>query len=438
MLQAEQLWRDFVCHAKAKCSAIAFSNWIAPIKCLGVSHDAVELEVPNLYVQEYLLSNFRDELSKHLNAMDVRFKIGAGLVPKQPAPKKEVPLKKSCNLKLNPLYTFDQFIEGPENAFVKSCAMGIARGMSAPSNPLFIYGNPGLGKTHLLHSIAKELKSHSPKKKIQCISTEAFINELVSNLKGKTVDRMKREYRSLDVLLVDDLQFLQNRLSFEEELIHTFEALCNAGKQVVVTSDKAPSQLKLSARIIGRMEGGLVTGLNIPGLETRAAILQHKAKQKSITLSYEVALLLAENLTENVRQLEGAINRLSAFSQMSEDPLTPSLVKSLMGDLFQVAPKRRATIDSVMQETARACNVTIQEMRSSSKKRLISFARSIGMYLAKELSDEPVTLIAAAFGGRTHSTLIHAHAKIAEGIKTDCALRMKVRSIQAAIAELSN
>ena len=378
--------------------------------------------------------NFQDDLKTFLNALDLRFKVIESTEKKEPlsAPAKKVP-PKVCHLKLNPLYTFDAFVEGPENAFVKSCAQSIAKGSYGAANPLFLYGNPGLGKTHLLHSIAKEAKELFPKKRIQCISTEAFINELVANLKGKTVDRMKRWYRELDILLIDDLQFLENRLNFEEELVHTFEALFNAGKQVVVTSDKAPSHLKLSARIIGRMEGGLVAPVNVPGLETRAAILQRKASLRGLTLPYDVALMLAENLAQNVRQLEGAVNRLSAFSQMNDQPITCALAKNLMQDLFEVAPTKKVTIDAVIQSTARACHVSVSDIRGPSRKRLISFARAIAMHLAKEMTEEPITLIAAAFGGRTHSTLLHAHGKIAKEKESDPGVRSKLREITQAL-----
>lgn len=434
MSHTQQLWCDFLRHAKAKCSSVAFNNWLAPIK-LGESSDTIlELEVPNLYVQEYLVTNFHDDLKTFLNALDVRFKV-IDSPEKKEAPK-IMPQKvavKSCNLKLNPLYTFNDFIEGPENAFVKSCAQSISKGSYGASNPLFLYSNPGLGKTHLLHSIAKEAKELYPKKRIQCVSTEAFINELVANLKGKTVDRMKRWYRDLDILLIDDLQFLENRLNFEEELVHTFEALFNTGKQVVVASDKAPCHLKLSARIIGRMEGGLVAPVNVPGLETRAAILQRKASLRGLTLPYDAALMLAENLVENVRQLEGAVNRLSAFAQMNDQTITCELAKNLMQDLFEVAPTKKVTIDAVIQASARACNVSVADIRGSSRKRLISFARAIAMHLAKEMTAEPITLIAAAFGGRTHSTLLHAHGKIAKEKESDPGLRSKLRAIQSTL-----
>lgn len=245
------------------------------------------MEVPNIFVQEYLLSNFQKHLHSFIpikanGQLSLSFVITAP--KKKEAPKKEVAHTPAESEKerslLNPSYTFDHFIEGPSNQFVKSAAYGIAMRPGKSYNPLFIHGGVGLGKTHLLHAIGHYAKEKHKRLKVHCITTEAFINDLVDNLRNKSMDKMKRFYRSLDVLLVDDIQFLESRLNFEEEFCNMFEALINQNKQIVVTCDKPPGQLKLSERMIARMEWGLVANVGVPDLETRVAILQHKAEQK--------------------------------------------------------------------------------------------------------------------------------------------------------------
>ena len=248
---------------------------------------------------------------------------------------KKKPTQDDKKLLLNHLYTFQNFIEGPSNQFVKSAAFGVASHPGRSYNPLFIHGGVGLGKTHLLHGIGHYILSHNKKLKIGCITTEGFINDLVEHLKSKSLDKMKRYYRTLDILLVDDIQFLQNRANFEEEFCNTFETLINKNKQIVITSDKPPSQLKLSERLIARMEWGLVANIGTPDLETRVAILQHKAEQRGIKIPSRVAFFIAEHIYNNVRQLEGAINRLSAYCRMMHEEVTEKVAEETLSEMFE-------------------------------------------------------------------------------------------------------
>ena len=250
--------------------------------------------MPNVFVGDYLLENYKKELASFLPCDNQKNPLITFVIeePKQKKLIETKPLPQTIltpgyeprqGVRLNKGYTFSDFIEGPSNQFVKSAALGVANKPGQSYNPLFIHGGVGLGKTHLLHSIGHEIKRAHKKLRVQCITTEAFINDLVDNLRNKTVAKMKRFYRNLDILLVDDIQFLQSRLNFEEEFCNTFEALINDNKQIVITSDKPPSQLKLSERLIARMEWGLVANVGIPDLETRVAILQYKAERKGIT-----------------------------------------------------------------------------------------------------------------------------------------------------------
>ncbi|OEH44066.1 chromosomal replication initiator protein DnaA, partial [Chlamydia psittaci] len=278
---------------------------------------------------------------------------------------------------------FDNFIEGSSNQFVKSAAVGIAGKPGRSYNPLFIHGGVGLGKTHLLHAIGHYVREHHKNLKIHCITTEAFINDLVYHLKSKSIDKMKNFYRSLDLLLVDDIQFLQNRQNFEEEFCNTFETLINFSKQIVITSDKPPGQLKLSERIIARMEWGLVAHVGIPDLETRVAILQHKAEQKGLVIPNEVAFYIADHIYGNVRQLEGAINKLTAYCRLFGKGITENTVHDTLKELFRSPTKQKVSVESILKSVATVFQVKIQDLKENSRAKELVLARQVAMYLAK-------------------------------------------------------
>ncbi len=426
----EDLWSDFLAHIEERCSAAEFQNWIDPIRVAEGSSDELVLTVPNIFVQEYLLQNYKKELSgfipvKTNGELALRFVISAEDKPlSPPLPTEAAPPPDT--LKLNPHYTFDNFIEGPSNQFVKSATLGIAAHPGKSYNPLFIHGGVGLGKTHLLHAIGHYVKHHHRKLKIHCITTEGFINEIVDNLKGKSMDRMKRFYRSLDILLVDDIQFLQNRLNFEDEFCNTFESLINQNKQIVITSDKPPSQLKLSERLIARMEWGLVAHVSTPDLETRVAILQHKAELRGIRLPPKIALFIAEHIFNNVRQLEGAVNRLSAYARLIGKDVTEEVVENTLGELLQHNPKKSISVDNILRCVSTLSEISISELRGTSRTKKVALYRQVAMYLAKELMTDSLVKLASAFGGKTHSTLLHAWRKINQQLQKDETLRRQI------------
>ena len=423
-----ELWTDFVAYMEERCSAAEFQNWIAPIRVIESTSEELVLQVPNIFVQEYLLQNYKKDLLgfvpvKPNGDFALRFVVAEEpkkqVVFEQPAPQGEV-------LPLNPLYTFDHFIEGPSNQFVKSAALGVAAHPGKSYNPLFIHGGVGLGKTHLLHAIGHAIHKNHKRLKIHCITTEGFINDIVDNLKKKSMDKMKRYYRSLDVLLVDDIQFLQSRLNFEEEFCNTFESLIQQNKQIVITSDKPPSQLKLSERMVARMEWGLVAHVGIPDLETRVAILQHKAELRGIRLPHKIALFIAEHIFHNVRQLEGAINRLSAFSRLINKEVTEDVVENTLGELFQQHPQKRVSVENILKCVSAIFEVRISDLKGTSRTKDVALPRQVAMYLAKELMTDSLMKLASAFGGKTHSTLLHAWKKIREQLQSDESLRRQV------------
>jgi chromosomal replication initiator protein len=347
----KDVWTQFIEFVQSRCSATEFENWISPIRCIEVKDTALVLEVPNVFVQEYLLENYKNALCHFLPCRPngepaITFTVAGPCEPKKR--KITVQSEARSNSKLNPTYTFDTFIEGPSNQFVKSSAMGVAARPGKTYNPLFIYGGVGLGKTHLLHGVGHYVEQRHKKCRTECITTEEFINNLVDHLRNKSIDKMKRFFRNLDVLLVDDIQFLESRLNFEEEFCNTFESLIKQNKQIVITSDKPPSQLKLSERLIARMEWGLVAHVAPPDLETRVAILCQKSEAKGLCLDTQVAFFIAEHIHANVRQLEGAINKLSAYAHLMGMTLNKEAVCEILQDIFQTKVSKSISVDEIL------------------------------------------------------------------------------------------
>ncbi len=432
-------WTQFLEYMKDNCSATAYENWFAPIVLLEETPEGVKLEVPNIFVQEYLLTNYREELCSFLPVLptgdlSLEFVVRQREVVATPSPSEPSSVSPSIisapesdyTMKLNPFYHFGTFIGGPSNEFARSAAWGVANMPSRSYNPLFIHGGVGLGKTHLLHAIGHHIVSNHKKLRIQCITTEAFINDLVDSLRNKSVDKMKRFYRSLDVLLVDDIQFLQNRLNFEEEFCNTFESLINQNKQIVIACDKPPVQLKLSERMVARMEWGLVAHIGIPELETRVAILQKKAEQKGLKLSSKVAFYIAEHIYSNVRQLEGAVNKLSAHTKLLKEDITEELVERALSQMLQSVPfHEKISVEQILRSVAAVFQVRVSDLRGSSRAKEVSLPRQVAMYLAREMINESLVMLAASFG-KTHSTILHACKSIEAKVMNDDMLKRRI------------
>jgi chromosomal replication initiator protein len=438
----QDVWTQFLQYIHKRCSSTAFGNWFAPIKVLESSPDEITLEIPNIFVKEYLLSNYKKDLCAFL-PVNAKGEPAITFIVARPARKtpsseaapsqsqtRENATAPEHEVKLNHNYRFDTFIDGPSNQFVKSAAMGVAARPGQSYNPLFIHGGVGLGKTHILHSIGHHIRAHNKKLRVQCITTEAFINDLVDNLKNKSVEQMKRFYRSgVDVLLVDDIQFLQNRLNFEEEFCNTFETLINQNKQIVITSDKPPTQLKLSERMIQRMEWGLVAHIGVPELETRVAILQHKAFQKGLELPNDVAFFIAEHIYNNVRQLEGAINRLSAHCRLLDMKITEELVTKTLREMLQHAPKRRISVDQILKCVAAVFQVRVSDLKGSARTKEIALPRQVAMYLACRMITGTLQALSDSFG-KTHSTILYACKAIEKKVAINETLRRQISMVE--------
>jgi chromosomal replication initiator protein len=314
---------------------------------------------------------------------------------------------------LSPRYTFDAFVIGASNRFAHAAAQRVAESPAISYNPLFIHGASGLGKTHLLHAIGHYVRRHFPNHHVRYVSTETFMNEFVESIRTDSGTVFKRRYRDCDILLVDDIEFLENKESLQDEFFHTFNSLYETSKQIVLTSDRHPrSMATLEDRLRSRFEWGLITDVQPPDLETRLAIVRNKAQGEHTDIPDDVLEFIATHVTDNIRELEGALTRVSAHASLNHEPLSLAQARMILSDLMSAAPARGINPTIVLEATAREFGFTIDDLCSQSRRRPLVNARQIGMYVSRELTDSSYPAIAREFGGRDHTTVIHAVAKV--------------------------
>ena len=328
------------------------------------------------------------------------------------------PLDAAVGLPVNPRYTFEAFVTGTSNRFAHAAALSVAETPAKSYNPLFIYGDAGLGKTHLLQAIANYVREIYPGFQVRYVSTEQFLNQYVDAIRQSTLAEFKKRYREVDVLLLDDIQFIEGKEGLQEELFHTFESLYQANRQIVLSSDRPPDAIStLEDRLRSRFKMGLITEINPPELETRLAILRKKSEREPINPSAEVLEFIASNITNNIRELEGALIRVCAFASLTGNPLTVDLAEGVLGDILGDNQPRPITPGLILEMTAQMFDFSIDEIRGQSRRRPLVTARQIGMYVMRELTDLSYPAIAREFGGRDHTTVIHAVDKISTLMK---------------------
>jgi chromosomal replication initiator protein len=333
---------------------------------------------------------------------------------------------------LNPKYSFDDFVIGSSNRFAHAAANAVAEAPAKSYNPLFIYGGAGLGKTHLLHAIGHYVRNLYPRLRVRYITTEQFTNEFINAIRDDRITTFQRTYRQADVLLIDDIQFLEQKERTQEEFFHTFNALHNAEKQIVISSDRPPKQIaQLEDRLRSRFEWGLMTDVQPPDLETRIAILRKKAETDRLGVSPEVLELIASKVQSNIRELEGALIRVSAFASLQRSSADSAMAEMVLKDLFPDDREQEVSVQLIMDEVADYFSLTVEDLCSPSRSRQLVTARQIAMYLTRELTDLSLPRIGKAFGGRDHTTVMHAKQKIA-------GLMQERRTIYDQVQELTN
>lgn len=330
--------------------------------------------------------------------------------------------------------TFDTFVIGPGNRFPHAASLAVAEAPAEAYNPLFIYGGVGLGKTHLMHAIGHYVLSNKPNAKVIYTSSEKFTNEFIKSIRDNETEAFREKYRKIDVLLIDDIQFIQNKEQTQEEFFHTFNELHQNNKQIVISSDRPPKEIaKLEDRLRSRFEWGLIVDITPPDYETRMAILQKKIEEENLDIPPEALNYIANQIQSNIRELEGALTRLLAYSKLQGKPITTELTAEALKDIIQSPKSKKITIQDIQKVVGQYYSVRIEDFSAKKRTKSIAYPRQIAMYLSRELTDFSLPKIGEEFGGRDHTTVIHAHEKIANDIKSDPTFKQEVENLEKEI-----
>jgi chromosomal replication initiator protein len=452
-LDAAALWEAASKHMQAALPPDIYSRWIEVIQPAEWTDEKLTLAVDNdfyqTWLEEHYLPVIRQAVSSVTGSEDVRigFTVKARDVERPPArpapaaePRRSVretlsPRPRQDSVALNPRYTFDSFVIGPSNHFAHAACMAVAQAPARAYNPLFIYGGNGLGKTHLMQAIGHHGLAHA-RATVCYLSSEALLNEYIHALQERTLIQFRKKYRTVDLLLIDDIHFLAGKERIQEEFFHTFNALFDAHKQIVMTSDRPASEITgLEQRLVSRFEWGLVTELEQPDLETRIAILRNKQAQAAIHLPDEILVFIAENIRSNIRRLEGALTRAISYAALTRQPLTIESLKHLLRDTLNQEKQDELSFDTIQRTVAEHFDVRLTDMSSKRRPRDVAVPRQVAMYLCRRLTRASLPEIANAFG-KTHATVLHAYRAIDQRMDVDGELQQHVSRISQKLGRI--
>lgn len=445
----KEIWAQVRDRIKESVGANNFTAWIEPLSCIGLEGAVMRFEVPTSFIGNWVTQNFGDVILRHLVAAGVPAeRIECAVVRAAPRPATTTQTKLAPapvaapnadldlpGASLDPRFTFDAFVVGGSNEMAYSAAQRAASGEAHGFNPLFLYGGVGLGKTHLMQAIAWELRQRDPSKRVLYLSAEQFMYRFVQALRQKDTITFKQLFRTVDVLLIDDVQFIAGKTSTQEEFFHTFNALIDQGKQVVISGDCSPADMTdLEERIKSRLQSGLVVDLHPANYELRLGVLQHKVarfqvQNPDLVIAPGVLEFLAERIATNIRVLEGAITRLFAFASLVGGDITLERATDCLADILR-ASERKLTIDEIMKKVCEYYNVRMTDMVSPRRSRSIARPRQMAMYLAKKLTPRSYPEIGRKFGGRDHTTILHGVRKIESLITTDSQIAEDAQILQ--------
>jgi len=426
----KELWNRVLADVGEKISQKAYDIWLKPLSLISVRETEFFLEVPNKFFKDWISENYQNLIKESLSHLTgqqytIQFIIKESAEEKPQNPKEEKisiprPARKTVREDgLNPNYTFDDFIVGSSNQFAHAAALAVANLPAKNYNPLFIYGGVGLGKTHLLNAIGNQIAETDPSANICYTTSEKFTNELINCLRYEKMTDFRNKYRNKDALLLDDIQFLGGKERTQEEFFHTFNSLYESHRQIVITSDKLPKDIGgLEERLRSRISWGLIADIQPPDIETKVAILCKKAELFNISLSNEVGLFLASNLGTNIRELEGALTRLRAYSSLTGSEISISMAKETLKDILSDRQKM-ITIDIIQKAVAATFNISVLDLKSSKRLKIYSIPRQISMYLCRIMTKSSYPEIGEKFGGKDHSTVIHAVRQVEKKLNED-------------------
>lgn len=422
LLDCKLIWEKAQPEIKEGMTEMSYSLWISGLEPVCILSDMLILQSMNEVTLDTLKSLYSDQIAdalSHASGVNLRPMFICG--DERPKYEKLMAEKKRRSESLlDPRFTFDTFVIGGSNNIAYAAAKAVAAQPAKAFNPLYIYGDVGLGKTHLMHAIGNKIKEDNPSARITYVTSETFTNELIQSIQDNTNAQFRNKYRNVDVLMVDDVQFIAGKNTTQEEFFNTFNTLHTSGRQIVISSDKPPKEIPaLEERLRSRFEGGLITDIQSPDYETRMAILQKKADQENIIIDPRVLSLIATKANANIRQLEGAFTRVVAFSKLLGTPITLSMADSALKDIIEDVQERRVTVPMVQQVVADFYSVSVDAMTSSRRTADVTYPRQVAMYLSREMTDLSLKAIGEQFGGRNYSTIISACNKIEDDMRFD-------------------
>lgn len=436
----DKLWDEALTQLSEKLGKQNFETWIKPIRMCGREGSAVSLEVPNKFFRDWLLEHFLSQIQETLSQLarqSIRISIAVNQ-HLQPVAKieKRAEREKQKPARLNnllPKYNFENFVVGASNQFAHAASLAVANQPGEHYNPLFIYGGVGLGKTHLINAIGHRIVETRPGLKVFYLSSESFMNELIASLRRDRMDEFKSRFRNIDVLILDDVQFIAGKERTQEEFFHTFNSLYESHKQIVTTSDRFPKEIpELEDRLRNRFEWGLIADIQPPDMETRVAILQKKAELEGVVLPHEVAIFLASHIDSNVRELEGSLTRLGAFASLTKAPITVELAKEVLQNTLKGA-QREVTIENIQKTICDYFNIKMGDLKAKRRTKNIAVPRQVAMYLCRKYTSTSFPAIGYKFGGRDHSTVIHASKTIEKRIKEDPYMQATIEKLEKSL-----
>jgi chromosomal replication initiator protein len=451
-LTAGGLWDAIAGRLRHSLSESTYDTWFAHAEPRSLREGTLVVDVPNSFTRDWIESHFHGFVSgaaREAVGRDVAVSFAVlersaqtaaepSVQPPQRAREADTGFREGPEVELNPKYTFDLFVIGSSNRFAHAAALAVAEAPAQAYNPLFIYGSTGLGKTHLLQAIGHYVRQHSRRLTMRYVTSETFMNDFIDSLRDKRIEGFKRRYRNFDVLLIDDIQFFEGKERIQEEFFHTFNSLYEGGAQIIISSDRPPREIAtLEERLRSRFEWGLLTDIQPPDLETRIAILRKKVNTEQIAVTDpEVLTFIAGRVSSNIRELEGALTRVVAFSSLTDRSMTVELAEHVLKDLFpqgDAAPE--VTIPRIQQAVSERFGVTLEELVSPRRSQAVAYPRQVAMYLSRELTDSSLPKIGKEFGGRDHTTVIHATSKITRLIREDRSVYNLVQELTARIKQ---
>jgi chromosomal replication initiator protein len=439
-LTAEGLWSEVSGRLRGALNETTYRTWFDRVQGLELSDDEFVLAVPNDFTRDWIEGHFIGLISAAVGdatGHERGIQLAVAETGSEQAEAPEAHRREPIGIGLNPKYTFDSFVIGSSNRFAHAAALAVAEAPAQAYNPLFIYGGTGLGKTHLLQAIAQYVSEHQSELSVRYVTSETFMNDFINALRDKRIEGFKQRYRTYDLLLIDDIQFFEHKERIQEEFFHTFNSIYEAGGQIVISSDRPPREIStLEERLRSRFEWGLITDIQPPDLETRIAILRKKVMADRIHIpDPKVLEFIASRISSNIRELEGALTRVVAFSSLTGRPMTEDLAQDVLKDVFPQGEVQQVSIERIQELVSERFSLSLAELCGDKRSQNIVYPRQVAMYLSRELTDSSLPKIGKQFGGRDHTTVIHATSKIARMIREDRDVYNLVQELTARIKQ---